>query len=61
MAAFVVCIVLIVGFMMNDNIKNEEQVMKHLGVPTLVTIPYISEKDRERELSKRKKKDKYIE
>lgn len=54
-AGFLVCVILIIEYMLNDNIKNEEQVMKHLGVPTLVTIPYISEKDRERETARRQK------
>lgn len=50
--AFLVCVVLIVRYMLNDNIKNEEQVTAYLGVPTLVTIPYISGKDREKEQEK---------
>lgn len=60
MAMFLICIALIVRYILNDNIKNEEQVKRYLGVPTLVTIPYIGEKDKakliEKEKSLRRKK-----
>lgn len=47
---------LVVGYILNDNIKTEEHVTKYLGVPTLVTIPYISEKDKEREQEAKKRR-----
>lgn len=57
---FLICVALIVRYIMNDNIKNEEQVKRYLGAPTLVTIPYISGKDKakivEQEKARRNKK-----
>lgn len=55
LAAFLVCAVLIASFMLNDNIKNEEHVRKYLDAPTLATIPYISDKDKEREHQAKKR------
>lgn len=58
-AGFVVCAVLVVLFLLNDNIKTEEDVEKYLGVPTLATIPYISGKDRKKEELAKQKKESY--
>lgn len=54
LAMFLISIALIIRYMLNDNIKNEEEVKRYLGVPTLVTIPYIGEKDRARLVEKEK-------
>lgn len=51
----VVCGVLIVLFLMNDHIKTEEDVEKYLGVPTIVTLPYTSAKDRKKEVTIKRK------
>lgn len=55
-AMFLICVVLVVTFAMNDNIKNEEQVKRYLDAPTLVTIPYISDKDKARISEKKRKR-----
>lgn len=47
-AAFLVCAILVVRFLMNDNLKTEEDIMKYLGAPTLATIPYVTDKERKR-------------
>lgn len=39
LGAMLVCGILVIQFLMNDNIKTEEDVEKYLGVPTLVSIP----------------------
>lgn len=54
-AAILICVVLIVRFLMDDSIKNEEEISKYLGVSTLATIPYISGKDRKRAELKQQK------
>lgn len=53
--ALIACAVLIIQFLVNDNIKTEEDVIKYLGEVTLASIPYIKSKDNEKEESKRKK------
>lgn len=42
--AVLVCGILVVRFLLNDNIKTEEDVEKYLGESTLVSIPYIKGK-----------------
>lgn len=42
--AALVCGILVVQFLLNDNIKMEEDVEKYLGEVTLVSIPYIKDK-----------------
>lgn len=54
---FLICVILVITSLANDNIKTEEQVRKYLDAPTLVTIPYISEKNREREMLKKKRRN----
>lgn len=44
LGAVLVCGILVVRFLLNDNIKTEEDVEKYLGVTTLVSIPYIKGK-----------------
>ena len=44
LGAVLVCGILVVRFLLNDNIKTEEDVEKYLGVTTLVSIPYIKSK-----------------
>ena len=58
LAGLLVSIVLVVSHVLNDNIKTEEHVRKYLDAPTLVTIPYISEKDKEREQQIKKQRKK---
>lgn len=53
-----ICVILVIISLANDNIKTEEQVRNYLDAPTLATIPYISEKNREREMSKKKRRNK---
>ena len=55
---FLICVILVIISLANDNIKTEEQVRNYLDAPTLATIPYISEKNREREMSKKKRRNK---
>ena len=45
LGAILVCAVLIIHHMMNDNIKTEEDVERYLGVPTLAVIPLIKARD----------------
>lgn len=54
-AAVLVCAVLVIGFILNDNIKTEEQVTKYLEVPTLAVIPFIKDKNYKKEELKRQK------
>lgn len=42
--AVLVCGILVIQFLLNDNIKTEEDVEKYLGEVTLVSIPYIKAK-----------------
>lgn len=44
LGAVLVCGILVVRFLLNDNIKTEEDVEKYLGAPTLVSIPRIKGK-----------------
>lgn len=44
LGAVLVCGILVVRFLLNDNIKTEEDVEKYLGESTLVSIPYIKSK-----------------
>lgn len=53
--AVLACGVFVVQYMLNDNIKTEEDIMKYLGESTLASIPYIKGKDdKAEELSKQK-------
>lgn len=45
---FLSCAVLIIRFILNDNIKTEEDVEKYLGLSTLATIPYVKTREKER-------------
>lgn len=55
LGAVLVCGVFVVQFLLNDNIKTEEDITKYLGEATLVSIPYIKGKDDKKdELSKQK-------
>ena len=49
LGALLVCAVLVIRFLMNDNIKTEEDIEKYLGLTTLVAIPYIRKKDRKKQ------------
>jgi len=44
LGAVLVCGILVVRFLLNDNIKTEEDVEKYLGASTLVSIPRIKSK-----------------
>ena len=50
-AIFVLCIALTVSFIKNDHIKTEEDIEKYLDVPTIVSIPYVSTKERKKEVA----------
>mgnify|MGYP002783389529 CR=1 FL=1 len=53
-----VCGVLTVRFIINDNIKTEEDVEKYLGLSTLAIVPYVKGKDKKKdELRKLKEAD----
>ena len=55
LGAVLVCAVLVIRYMLNDNIKTEEDVTKYLGEVTLVSIPLIKEKgDKMEELKQQK-------
>lgn len=56
LGAVLVCGVLVVQFLLNDNIKTEEDIEKYLGESTLVSIPLIKAKadSKKDELSKQK-------
>lgn len=53
--AFLVCVILVVMFLMDDKIKTEEDIEKYLETSTLAVIPYVGAKDRKKEAAKRKK------
>ena len=55
LGAVLVCAVLVIRYMLNDNIKTEEDVMKYLGEATLVSIPLIKEKGNKKEELKQQK------
>lgn len=59
-AAVLICAILIIRFLIDDSIKNEEQIKKYLGAPTLATIPFISEKERKRAEYKLQKVGKHV-
>lgn len=42
-----VCGVLVVRYILNDNIKTEEDVERYLGLSTLATIPYVKSREKE--------------
>lgn len=42
--AVLVCAVLVIRYLLNDNIKTKEDVEKYLGTSTLVSIPYVKHK-----------------
>lgn len=44
--ALLVCGILVVLYLMNDNIKTEEDVEKYLGETTLVIIPYVKKRSK---------------
>ncbi len=53
--AVLVCAVFVIQYLLNDNIKTEEDVAKYLGEATLVSIPLIKNKeDKAEELSMQK-------
>ena len=54
------CAVLIIQFLVDDNIKTEEDVRKYLGEATLVSIPYIKNKGNKKEELKRQRGRKKI-
>lgn len=55
LVAFLVCGILVVAYILNDNIKTEEHVKKYFDVPTLAVIPLIKNKEKKQiELAKLK-------
>ena len=52
-----VCGVLTVRFIINDNIKTEEDVEKYLGLSTLAIVPRVKGKDNKKEDGLRKLKE----
>lgn len=53
--AVLACAVFVIQYLLNDNIKTEEDVWKYLGEATLVSIPLIKDKDdKAEELNKQK-------
>lgn len=53
--AVLACAVFVIQYMLNDNIKTEEDVWRYLGEPTLVSIPLLKDKDNKaEELGKQK-------
>jgi capsular polysaccharide biosynthesis protein len=42
-----VCGVLVIRFILNDNIQTEEDVERYLGLSTLATIPYVKNREKE--------------
>lgn len=57
LGALFVCAILVIQFLMNDNIQSEEDVEKYLGLTTLVSIPYVKKKDRKKQAAKEAKED----
>ncbi len=55
--AFLVCGILLVQYLLNDNIKTEEDVTKYLNEATLVSIPYIKNRESKSDELKRQKGD----
>ena len=53
--ALFVCAILVIQFLMNDNIQSEEDIEKYLGLTTLVAIPYVKKRDRKKLAEKEKK------
>lgn len=56
--ALLVCAVLVVQYMLNDNIKTEEDVMKYLGEVPLVSIPMLKNKGNKADELKQQRGDK---
>lgn len=56
LAVLLMCVILIVSFMSDDNIKTEEDVARYLDAPTLANISYIDEKERKKKSKEDKKK-----
>ncbi len=56
--ALFVCAILVVRYMLNDNIKSEEDVMKYLGEVPLVSIPVIKNKGNKTDELKQQRGDK---
>ena len=53
--AVLACGVFVIQYLLNDNIKTEEDVVKYLGESTLVSIPFVKGKDdKAEELSKQR-------
>lgn len=53
--ALLVCAILFVQYLVNDNIKTEEDIAKYLNEVTLASIPYVKNHDhKERELRRQK-------
>lgn len=55
-----ICLLLLLAFLMDDNIKTEEEIEKYLGAPTLVMLPYVSERERKRSKAVKKKEAKNV-
>jgi len=53
LGAILVCAILVIQTLLNDNIKSEEDVEKYLGEATLAVIPYIKNKGNKKEELKR--------
>lgn len=53
---FLLCGIFVIAYIKNDHIKTEEDIEKYLGVPTIVTIPYVGTKERNKEAVRRNEK-----
>ncbi len=57
LGAILVCAILVIRFLLNDNIKTEDDVEKYLGLSTLVAIPKEKGKDRKKKEVKKLKEE----
>lgn len=55
LGSFLVCAIILVGFLMDDTIKSSEDVEKHLGLTTLALIPVQEDGTNKKKKRKRKK------
>ncbi len=57
LGAILVCAILVIRFLLNDNIKTEDDVEKYLGLSTLVAIPKEKRKDSKKKEVKKLKEE----
>lgn len=57
LAILLICVILIIAFISDDNIKTEEDVAKYLDAPILGNISYIDKKERKKRAKEKQKEN----